>query len=63
METRNLGASDLKVPVLSFGAGTFGGKGDLFKRVVEANDALCGFGKMTREEAAAAAEIKYGFVR
>jgi aryl-alcohol dehydrogenase-like predicted oxidoreductase len=30
METRNLGASDLKVPVLSFGAGTFGGSGPLF---------------------------------
>jgi aryl-alcohol dehydrogenase-like predicted oxidoreductase len=30
MEHRNLGASGLKVPVLSFGAGTFGGKGPLF---------------------------------
>jgi aryl-alcohol dehydrogenase-like predicted oxidoreductase len=30
MEVRNLGASDLKVPVLSFGAGTFGGSGPLF---------------------------------
>ncbi|MDQ7251571.1 aldo/keto reductase [Dongia sedimenti] len=30
MEYRNLGASDLKVPVLSFGAGTFGGSGPLF---------------------------------
>ncbi len=30
MEYRNLGASGLKVPVLSFGAGTFGGKGRLF---------------------------------
>jgi aryl-alcohol dehydrogenase-like predicted oxidoreductase len=30
MEYRNLGASGLKVPVLSFGAGTFGGKGPLF---------------------------------
>ena len=30
MEYRNLGASGLKVPVLSFGAGTFGGAGPLF---------------------------------
>jgi aryl-alcohol dehydrogenase-like predicted oxidoreductase len=30
MEYRHLGASGLKVPVLSFGAGTFGGKGALF---------------------------------
>ncbi|MBQ1541926.1 aldo/keto reductase [Caulobacter sp. CCUG 60055] len=30
MEYRTLGASGLKVPVLSFGAGTFGGKGPLF---------------------------------
>ncbi|ULJ72893.1 aldo/keto reductase [Rhizobium gallicum] len=30
MEYRNLGASGLKVPVLSFGAGTFGGSGPLF---------------------------------
>jgi len=30
METRNLGRSGLKVPVLSFGAGTFGGSGPLF---------------------------------
>jgi aryl-alcohol dehydrogenase-like predicted oxidoreductase len=30
MEYRNVGASDLKVPVLSFGAGTFGGSGPLF---------------------------------
>ncbi len=30
MEYRNLGASGLKVPVLSFGAGTFGGNGPLF---------------------------------
>jgi aryl-alcohol dehydrogenase-like predicted oxidoreductase len=30
MEYRNLGASGLKVPALSFGAGTFGGKGPLF---------------------------------
>src|SRR5687768_6020692 len=30
MEYRTLGASGLKVPVLSFGAGTFGGQGPLF---------------------------------
>lgn len=30
MEYRRLGASGLKVPVLSFGAGTFGGRGELF---------------------------------
>src|SRR5882724_3731533 len=30
MEYRRLGASGLKVPALSFGAGTFGGKGPLF---------------------------------
>ncbi|MBY8916244.1 aldo/keto reductase [Nitratireductor sp. L1-7-SE] len=30
MEYRNLGASGLKVPVLSFGTGTFGGTGPLF---------------------------------
>jgi aryl-alcohol dehydrogenase-like predicted oxidoreductase len=30
MEYRSLGASGLKVPVLSFGTGTFGGKGPLF---------------------------------
>ncbi|MBO1907518.1 aldo/keto reductase [Microvirga sp. 3-52] len=30
MEYRRLGASGLKVPVLSFGAGTFGGQGPLF---------------------------------
>ena len=30
METRFLGASGFKVPVLSFGTGTFGGKGELF---------------------------------
>lgn len=30
MEYRSLGASGLKVPVLSFGAGTFGGQGPLF---------------------------------
>ena len=31
MEYRRLGASGLKVPALSFGTGTFGGKGDFFK--------------------------------
>jgi aryl-alcohol dehydrogenase-like predicted oxidoreductase len=31
MEFRQLGGSGLKVPVLSFGTGTFGGKGELFK--------------------------------
>ncbi len=31
MEYRRLGNSGLKVPVLSFGTGTFGGKGELFK--------------------------------
>ncbi len=31
MEFRRLGASGFRVPVLSFGAGTFGGKGELFK--------------------------------
>jgi aryl-alcohol dehydrogenase-like predicted oxidoreductase len=31
MEYRHLGASGFKVPVLSFGTGTFGGKGDFFK--------------------------------
>lgn len=30
MEFRHLGASGFKVPVLSFGTGTFGGKGDFF---------------------------------
>lgn len=30
MDYRNLGASGLKVPALSFGAGTFGGQGPLF---------------------------------
>ncbi|TDE33700.1 aldo/keto reductase [Nonomuraea mesophila] len=30
MDHRQLGASGLKVPALSFGAGTFGGKGELF---------------------------------
>jgi aryl-alcohol dehydrogenase-like predicted oxidoreductase len=31
MEYRQLGRSGFKVPVLSFGTGTFGGKGELFK--------------------------------
>lgn len=31
MEYRQLGASGFKVPVLSFGTGTFGGGGELFK--------------------------------
>jgi aryl-alcohol dehydrogenase-like predicted oxidoreductase len=31
MEFRQLGYSGLKVPVLSYGAGTFGGRGDFFK--------------------------------
>jgi aryl-alcohol dehydrogenase-like predicted oxidoreductase len=31
MDYRRLGASGLKVPVLTFGCGTFGGKGDFFK--------------------------------
>jgi aryl-alcohol dehydrogenase-like predicted oxidoreductase len=31
MEYRHLGASGLKVPALSFGTGTFGGQGELFK--------------------------------
>lgn len=30
MEYRRLGTSGLKVPTLSFGAGTFGGQGPLF---------------------------------
>jgi aryl-alcohol dehydrogenase-like predicted oxidoreductase len=30
MEYRNLGASGLKVPILSFGTGTFGGQAPLF---------------------------------
>lgn len=32
MEYRQLGLSGLKVPVLSLGTGTFGGKGDMFKK-------------------------------
>ena len=31
MEHRFLGASGFKVPVLSFGTGTFGGKGEFFE--------------------------------
>src|ERR1700738_2668665 len=31
MEYRQLGYSGLKIPVLSFGTGTFGGRGELFK--------------------------------
>jgi aryl-alcohol dehydrogenase-like predicted oxidoreductase len=31
MEFRQLGHSGLKVPVLSFGAGTFGGRGEFFQ--------------------------------
>ncbi len=31
MEFRHLGKSGFKVPVLSFGTGTFGGKGELFE--------------------------------
>jgi len=31
MEFRQLGGSGLKVPVLSFGTGTFGGRGEFFK--------------------------------
>ena len=31
MEYRRLGASGFKVPILSFGTATFGGKGEFFK--------------------------------
>ena len=31
MEFRRLGASGLRVPALSFGTATFGGKGEFFK--------------------------------
>src|SRR3954470_11066868 len=31
MDYRQLGGSGLKVPVLTFGTGTFGGQGELFK--------------------------------
>ena len=37
MEYRKLGRSGLKVPVLSFGTGTFGGVGDLFKAWGDSN--------------------------
>jgi aryl-alcohol dehydrogenase-like predicted oxidoreductase len=47
VETRQLGASGLKVPVLSFGTGTFGGKGDFFK----------GFGTSDVEEATRLVDI------
>ena len=40
MEYRQLGNSGLKVPVLSFGAGTFGGKGEFFK-AWGSTDILC----------------------
>jgi aryl-alcohol dehydrogenase-like predicted oxidoreductase len=41
MEYRHLGASGFKVPVLSFGTGTFGGKGEFFQAwgTTEANEA------------------------
>ena len=41
MEYRQLGASGLKVPALSFGAGTFGGRGPLFSAwgKIESNEA------------------------
>jgi aryl-alcohol dehydrogenase-like predicted oxidoreductase len=39
MEYRRLGSSGLKVPALSFGAGTFGGKGPLFSAWGNSNDA------------------------
>src|SRR5580692_6375200 len=38
MEYRRLGASGFSVPVLSFGCGTFGGKGDFFKAWGETDD-------------------------
>jgi aryl-alcohol dehydrogenase-like predicted oxidoreductase len=31
MEFRQLGHSGLRIPVLSFGAGTFGGRGEFFQ--------------------------------
>ena len=31
MEYRQLGSSGLKVPILTFGTGTFGGRTDFFK--------------------------------
>jgi len=39
MEYRQLGRSGLNVPVLSFGTGTFGGKGEFFKEWGGLNDA------------------------
>ncbi|HEU0305438.1 MAG TPA: aldo/keto reductase, partial [Lysobacter sp.] len=39
METRFLGSSGFKVPVLGFGAGTFGGKGPLFSAWGNSDDA------------------------
>ncbi|WP_423823684.1 aldo/keto reductase [Salinisphaera sp. SPP-AMP-43] len=39
MEYRQLGASGLRVPVLSFGAGTFGGQGPLFSAWGDSNAA------------------------
>lgn len=39
METRFLGSSGFKVPVLGFGAGTFGGKGPLFSAWGTSDDA------------------------
>jgi aryl-alcohol dehydrogenase-like predicted oxidoreductase len=47
MEYRQLGASGLKVPVLSLGTGTFGGAGDFFK----------GFGSTGVEEATRLVDI------
>lgn len=47
MEHRLLGRSGFKVPVLSFGTGTFGGKGDFFK----------GFGQTDVEEATRLVDI------
>lgn len=40
MEHRLLGASGLKVPVLSLGTGTFGGSNDFFKLLFRVVDAL-----------------------
>ncbi len=47
MEHRQLGGSGFKVPVLSFGTGTFGGKGEFFK----------GFGSSDVQEATRLVEI------
>ena len=38
MEYRRLGASGFTVPALSYGCGTFGGKGDFFKAWGSADD-------------------------